>query len=230
MSDPSDPTRPSGDRRRAIAERNLEAICDAAERLLERGVEPTIAAVATEAGLSRVTVYAHFRTRQDLLEAVAGRAVERCLAAYEAAETAEMDPLEALERLIGVGWQVLEQASAVVQATARQLPSERRHRLHEPILAPIHELIRRGQDQGRFREDVPSEWLLACFYALVHAAADGVHAGQIASDAAGGLLLVTLRDLFQAAPGAPSARRRGRPADDAGHRRPGTVGPGNRPR
>jgi TetR/AcrR family transcriptional repressor of mexCD-oprJ operon len=208
MAERADPTRPSGDHRRAIAERNLEAICDAAERLLEQGAEPTIAAVATESGLSRVTVYAHFRTRQELLEAVAGRAVGRCLAAFEAAKPEERDPVEALEHLTHVGWQVLDRASAVVRATGRQLPSERRRRLHEPVLAPIHGLIRRGQGQGAFRRDVPSEWLLACFYALVHAAADEVHAGRLAPEVAGRLLLVTVRDLFRGSP--PTRARRGR--------------------
>ena len=63
------------DHRRAVAERNVEAILDAAERLLERRLQATISAVAAEAQLSRVTVYAHFPTREQLLEAVAERAV-----------------------------------------------------------------------------------------------------------------------------------------------------------
>lgn len=46
---------------RAVAERNLESILDAAERLVERGIQATISAVAAEAGLSGVTVYATFQ-------------------------------------------------------------------------------------------------------------------------------------------------------------------------
>ncbi len=48
------------DHRRATAERNVQAILDSAEQLLERREPVSIAAVATHAGVSRVTVYAHF--------------------------------------------------------------------------------------------------------------------------------------------------------------------------
>ena len=48
------------DHRRATAERNVEAILDAAESLLGDGEATSIAAVAGRAGVSRVTVYAHF--------------------------------------------------------------------------------------------------------------------------------------------------------------------------
>jgi hypothetical protein len=70
--------RPAIDHRRATAERNLEAIPDATERLLARHAPVSISAVATtEGGLSSPTVYAHFT----MLETV----VERASAALAAA-------------------------------------------------------------------------------------------------------------------------------------------------
>ena len=63
------------DRRRAIADRNVHAILDAAEELLRNHAPVTIAAVASQSGVSRVTVYAHFATGEALLEAVVERAV-----------------------------------------------------------------------------------------------------------------------------------------------------------
>ena len=72
--------------REAIAERNLEAILDAAERLLARGDAPTISAVASAAGVSRPTVYAHFPDRRRIVEAVVERTVERAMKAIAAAE------------------------------------------------------------------------------------------------------------------------------------------------
>jgi len=55
------------DHRRAVAERNVEAILDAAEALLEEAAQTSFAAVATRAGVSRPTVYAHYATREALL-------------------------------------------------------------------------------------------------------------------------------------------------------------------
>jgi AcrR family transcriptional regulator len=62
------------DHRRAVAERNVEAILDAAEALIERRSQTTITAVANEAGVSRVTVYSNFPTTEQLVEAVVERA------------------------------------------------------------------------------------------------------------------------------------------------------------
>jgi len=57
------------DRRRAIADRNVQAILDAAEELLRNHAPVTLAAVATQSGVSQVTVYAHLATGEALLEA-----------------------------------------------------------------------------------------------------------------------------------------------------------------
>jgi tRNA (adenine37-N6)-methyltransferase len=70
----SEATPQATDRRRAISDRNVQAILDAAEELLRSQAPVTIAAVATQAGVSRVTVYAHFATTEALLEAVVERA------------------------------------------------------------------------------------------------------------------------------------------------------------
>jgi len=63
----------AADHRRATAERNVAAILDAAGELLSQAGTASIAAVAASAGVSRVTVYAHFPTWEALLEAVVVR-------------------------------------------------------------------------------------------------------------------------------------------------------------
>src|ERR671931_187183 len=96
------------DHRRAIAERNVEAILDAGEALLERRAQASITAVAAEAGVSRVTVYAHFPALGELIEAVVERAVRRARHALEAAEPDRGPPVEALERVVAAGWRELD--------------------------------------------------------------------------------------------------------------------------
>jgi AcrR family transcriptional regulator len=182
--------------RRATAERNIESILDAVERLLERGSQASIAATAAEAGVSRVTVYAHFSTREQLLEAALDRAVRMAASAIEAADLDVGSPIEALDRLVAVAWEVLERFSAMARATAEDLSSERRRHLHEPGVAPVLRLIERGQREGSFRTDLPTEWLLACSYALVHAAADEVRAARLDAASAHRVLSVSLRALF----------------------------------
>jgi AcrR family transcriptional regulator len=195
----------SSDHRRATAERNTASILDAVERLLERGSQASIAATAAEAGVSRVTVYAHFSTREQLLAAALDRAVRMAAVAMEAADLDVGSPIEALDRLVAVAWEVLERFSAMAGATAEDLSSERRRQLHEPGVAPVLRLIERGRREGSFRTDVPAEWLLACSYALVHAAADEVRAARLVAASAPRVLSVSLRDLFVKGPGTGTA-------------------------
>src|SRR5215472_2401552 len=68
---------------RQIADRNAQTILDAAEELLRLEGHSSISAVAALAGVSRVTVYAHFPTWEALLEAAVQRAVTRIMAALE---------------------------------------------------------------------------------------------------------------------------------------------------
>src|SRR5258708_37407490 len=89
------------DRRRAIADRNVQAILDAAEELIRARAPVTIAGVATAAGVSRVTVYAHFATAEALLEAVLSRAVGPAARVLAAPRPGEGAPLGALGRLAG---------------------------------------------------------------------------------------------------------------------------------
>jgi AcrR family transcriptional regulator len=185
-----------GDHRRATAERNVESILDAVERLLDRGSPVTIAAVASEAGTSRVTVYAHFSTREQLLEAALERAVRRAAAALEAAAPDVGSPLEALDRLVAVAWQVLERFAGMAAATMEAVPHDRHHQLHAPVMVTVSRLIERGRRAGAFRDDVPADWLAACTYALFHAAAAEVRAGRLDVAVAHRALSLSLRDLF----------------------------------
>jgi Bacterial regulatory proteins, tetR family len=76
-------TSQAADHRRAAAERNVAAILDAAAELLSQQGAASIAAVAAQAGVSRVTV-----------------------AVLASADLAAGPPMEALRRLIAAGWLV----------------------------------------------------------------------------------------------------------------------------
>jgi TetR/AcrR family transcriptional regulator, mexCD-oprJ operon repressor len=192
------------DHRRATAERNLGAILDAAEALLARGVAAGISAVAAEAGVSRVTVYAHFPTREALLEAVVARVVRQAIATIEAASLEEGPPMDALERLTAAGWRELERHQTVAHAAGEQLSSAAVLRAHESMYAPLGALVRRGQAEGAFRRDQPPEWLLATYFALMHAYRDEVRAGRLGAEDAIPTLQATLRRVFQTDAGAAS--------------------------
>jgi len=192
----SEVTPQTTDRRRAIADRNVQAILDAAEELIRQQSPVTVAAVAAQAGVSRVTVYAHFATGDALLEAVVERAVGHTTTALAAARPDSGPPLEALARLVAVGWRELGRNAAMAQAAAARLPADAIARSHHGAVHQITELVTRGRNDGTFRADVPEGWLVTCCFALFHSCADEVRAGRLDPADAERVLTTTITDLF----------------------------------
>lgn len=199
-------TEQATDHRRATADRNRVAILDAAEALLERRAGVSIAAVASEAGVSRPTVYAHYATLEDLLTAIVARAVAGSEEVLASAAINEGTAMEALERLITVGWGVLERHRAMAQAAAEQLSPEALRQTHDSANRLIADLIARGREDGSFRTDLPAEWLVTSMHVLFHAAGDDVRAGRLDQSVALPVLTTTLRDLLAGGPAAAPPR------------------------
>src|SRR5215467_9440358 len=181
---------------RKVAERNVEAILDAAEELLQSQGQVSIAAVAAQAGVSRVTVYAHFRDWTALLEAAVERAVRRTAAALQAVHPDDGPPVEALDRMVAVAWQHIARYRAMAAAVAEFLTPEAVARTHQAAHHTIGALLERGQADGSFRTDLPAWWLVTASIALMHACSDGVRAGRIEEHDAVRILTTSVRDLL----------------------------------
>jgi TetR/AcrR family transcriptional regulator, mexCD-oprJ operon repressor len=182
--------------REAVAERNLEAILDAAERLLARREAPSISAVAAEAGVSRPTVYAHFPDRRQLLEALVERTVGRVMEAVRTAEPERGPADEAARRLITASWGHLARHQDMAAASAADLSPDAMRRAHGAARSTILALVDRGRQDGAFRTDLPAEWLVTATLALIHGAAEEVRAGSLDEHAALGALLATVDGLL----------------------------------
>lgn len=189
---------------RAAAERSIEAILDAAQRLLERREATTISAVAAESGISRVTVYEHFSDRRRLLEAVVERAVRHSAVELEGAEPDSGPAAEALDRVLTTSWRRLAAAAAIAEAAAADLDPEAMRRTHAEARRAIRRLVDRGRREGSFRDDVPAGWLVSSFFALIHAARAEASAGEIGERTALKALRVTIPDLFGVTPSRPA--------------------------
>ncbi|WP_327252709.1 TetR/AcrR family transcriptional regulator [Streptomyces sp. NBC_01244] len=199
----SDAPRP----RRADAERNAAAIVDAGLDCFLADPQASMAAVARAAGVSRVTLYSHFATREALLDAALDRAVDEAAATLEALDgeggAAEMGAEEALGFLVRSSWRILDRHSAVFAAVSAALPPERLRERHDRILAPVRRLIGRGRESGELRADLSADWLVTVVYSLVHAAAAEVQAGRMAPAEAPEILTATVLAAVTARPAAP---------------------------
>jgi TetR/AcrR family transcriptional regulator, mexCD-oprJ operon repressor len=184
------------DHRRATAERNTAAILDATGRLLAQGTRLNMRAIAAQAGVSRPTLYAHFKTIGDVVEAVISRAVGESVAAIEAADPQTGPACDALERLAAASWAQIARFDSMARSALEHLPAGSLHRTHTPIMGHVRDLVARGQDEGAFRTDLPGEWLVSMYFALVHGAADHARFHDGSRERALELLQTSLRDLF----------------------------------
>jgi TetR/AcrR family transcriptional regulator, mexCD-oprJ operon repressor len=186
------------DHRRAVADRNRKAILDATERLLARRNALSMAAVAAEAGVSRPTLYAHFKTLAAVVEAGVARAVDESIAAIEEAEPQAGPADAALERMVETSWTRLAGLESFARGAAEYLPVESMHRSHAPLMALTLGVIERGQGEGAFRSDLPADWLVRAYYALVHSADELVRDGGHDRAEVLAMLKTTIRDLLAA--------------------------------
>ena len=189
---------PATDHRRATAQRNVQAILDATERLLAGPAPLNMVALAAEAGVSRPTLYAHFAGLPEVVEAAVERAVAASADAVEAADPTTGPAAEALDRLVAACWQQLARQDALARAAASHVPAERLHRAHARLLTLVRGLIERGREEGAFRDDLPVDWLATAFYALLHAAAEHARSPRVKRADALDMLTTTIRELFAA--------------------------------
>jgi AcrR family transcriptional regulator len=165
-SGPADTTPARGARgRRADARRNISVILDVALTCLAHDPDVSIGDIAKAAGVGRATLYGHFPSRAELVDAVFANALERAERALSTVNTTG-DPRHALTSLIASSWRLVTEFRALLAAAERELPAERIRAHHDQPLQRVQALIARGQRDGVFRGDLPASWLVTVFYSM----------------------------------------------------------------
>lgn len=179
-------------RLRADAQRSVERLLDAAVDALADDLDASMSAIARRAGVARATAYAHFPTRDALLDAVSERAFAEVVAVIDAAEPERGTPLEALRRIVAATWRTLGRYQALVAINTAALPPAGLERRHAAVLGRLLPVIERGQEGGAFRADVPPRWHLAMVMTIIHGASAQVRAGVVADDDAEEAVVATV--------------------------------------
>jgi TetR/AcrR family transcriptional repressor of mexCD-oprJ operon len=187
--------------KRADAQRSIEAIVQAATECLGQNPEASLSEIARAAGVGRVTLYGHFASRAEVVDAAMSRALDR---GNEVLDTIDMtgDPRLALARYIEAGWHLVDQARALLAAAQRELSAGRILELHAGPAARVEALVARGRAEGAFRTDLPVAWMVNVLHAIMHSAAEEIRAGRLTSEQAAGHITATVLAAFTP-PGTP---------------------------
>lgn len=180
---------------RADAQRNRIAILAATPVALRNNPDASVADIAAEAGVGRMTLYGHFTTRAELIEAAVVESLERGDAVL-AEVPLDGDPAEAFARLIASSWSLVDQSRALLAAAQKELSAARIRELHQKAEARMRGLLERGRREGAFRGDLPVSWLLATTHTVMNAAAEEISAGRLDPEDAARFIDAVLQPAF----------------------------------
>jgi AcrR family transcriptional regulator len=162
----------AGRKPRADAQRNRYRILDVAKEAFTRsGADTSLDDIARDAGVGPGTLYRHFPTREELLEAVYRSEVEK-LAAAERKFAQEVSPIEALRAwmLLFVDYIAAKQIIAPVLNALVGDPKKVFEASHAQIWEAIRALVNRAIKSGDIREDLDPIDLLRALIGVANVA------------------------------------------------------------
>ena len=164
-------------RQRSDARQSIAVVIDAAIRTLGDRPDASMDEIARAAGVTRQTVYAHFPSRDALIDAVTEQATAEVTGLLDGLDLDQAPPAQALTRLLDAGWQVAARFPFLWLQPAVD-PGKDADR-HAPVLDRMLDIVRRGQASGDFDASVPAHWLLSACLALGRVTEDEVKAGRM---------------------------------------------------
>ncbi|HEY3560929.1 MAG TPA: helix-turn-helix domain-containing protein [Kribbella sp.] len=164
-------------RPRADASRNRQQLLDVATSLFaSAGDEPSMRAIASEAGVGIATLYRHFPTRESLVDAVYQDQVSR-LTTGARELLAEFDPPAALRRWMDLFGEWIATKNGMLDTLLAMIESgEIAHAdTRTELLAAIDHILEAGRTSGQLRADVPAGDIAAALIGIFTVAGSPEH-------------------------------------------------------
>jgi AcrR family transcriptional regulator len=169
---PSKQPQPAQRKPRADAQRNRNRILEVAKQAFTRsGANASLDDIASEAGVGPGTLYRHFPTREELLQAVYRSEMEK-LAATERKFAQTMPPLEALRAWLLLFVDAIETKQIIAPALNTLIgdPKKVFATSYALMQEAIHALVKRAIKSGDIRKDIEPMDLLRALVGVAHVA------------------------------------------------------------
>jgi len=167
---PSKRPQPAQRKPRADAQRNRERILEVAKKAFTRsGANASLDDIANEAGVGPGTLYRHFPTREELLQAVYRSEMEK-LAAMERKFAQTMPPIEALRAWLLLFVDAIETKQLIAPALNTLIgdPKKVFAASYALMQEAIRALVKRAIKSGDIRKDTEPMDLLRALVGMAH--------------------------------------------------------------
>jgi AcrR family transcriptional regulator len=161
------------ERKKREKELRRKAILDAAEKVFfgRKGENATMDDVADRAELSKGTLYLYFRSKEDILYALAGRGVERLAGTMKKVCLPQDSGIEQLSKIadsfIEFSDKYPKYFGLILKFENKTIKYSRQiydKLLIEPALDILYEVLKKGQADGSIRDDIGARDLVAIIW------------------------------------------------------------------
>ncbi|MEV1169293.1 helix-turn-helix domain-containing protein [Nonomuraea sp. NPDC049784] len=169
-------------RPRADATRNREQLLAVATRLFASAeAEPSMRAIANEAGVGIATLYRHFPTREALVDAVYRDQVSRLTTGARELLT-QLDPPAALRRWMDLFGEWIATKNGMLDTLLAMIESGEIAHAHTrtELLRAIDNILAAGRTSAELRADVPAEDIAAALIGIFTVASPPEHEAMAA--------------------------------------------------
>jgi AcrR family transcriptional regulator len=168
-----------------VSVRIKRPLLDVVAEVLVADPAASLAEVAAAAGIGRTTLHKHYATRDDLVTAVAHRAIDLW---EQAVDRVADDGLRQLtDALLPIG----PQLAFLWRSPALDHAEDIIDRWNKAELCGLA-VLQRAKAEGTIGASVPDWWMLQSYYSLIYVAAESVRGGRLAPRDATDLVLSTL--------------------------------------
>ncbi|MDX2141237.1 MAG: helix-turn-helix domain-containing protein [Chloroflexota bacterium] len=166
-------------------------LLNAAGELLAQKPTASLAEIAEYAGIGKATLHRYFASREDLMVALAQRALMVIRDAIVRSELERGSAVDAFTRMIEMLMPLGDKVFLLLNDNGLQDHPELAD-IEAPLTELVVGLIQRGQASGELRADLNAEWIARYLDYALFAAWKAVHDGSIARNDAARLLVTTL--------------------------------------
>jgi AcrR family transcriptional regulator len=163
-------------------------LIEQAAAVLAEGRGRTMQEIADLSGVGRTTLYRHFRTREDLLQAIRAQALADVRATIAESRLDEDDAETALRRVIEGLLRVGHRYRVLVNEGHKEEDRE----AFADLTAALISVVERGQREGLFTPTLTPRWVVAALGSLIAAAIRQVKDGELARNYAADAVAETL--------------------------------------